>query len=346
MKIIYTSGNILESHAEALVNTVNCEGYMGKGIAYQFKLKYPKNNEDYIRACKSGKLTVGNVHYFQEGDKIIINFPTKNKWRANSEMEYIDAGLNSLIRLIDTLQVHSIAVPPLGCGNGGLMWHEVKMLIERKFAAYIGEVSVYVYEPSKNYSASPTIEPKLGVSALILMRFKQKLGRFNSFRLQKAAFFMNLFYGEHYFRFARYKYGPYDNSIAIVSRSIREFQQYHGVRDVYDAYDILFNKIVSEKTLSQLSDLTEYVDMSCAFVDSIKTDHELECLATIAFIVQEHGSLSDYDILHDFMSWSDDKAARFTTDEILQGIHKLYESGILERDIVGFRMSERNEFHG
>lgn len=142
--IKYTTGNLLKSSAEALVNTVNCEGYMGKGIAYQFKLQFPENNKDYVKACKSGKLTVGKLHYFKENGKLIINFPTKNKWRANSKMEYIEAGLDELIKLINIKGIKSIAIPPLGSGNGGLIWAEVKLLIEKKLSIINEDVHIYI----------------------------------------------------------------------------------------------------------------------------------------------------------------------------------------------------------
>ena len=85
--IIYVTGDLLQSEAQCLVNTVNCEGYMGKGIAYQFKLAFPENNIDYVKACKAGKLYIGTLHYYYEKGKIIINFPTKDKWRAKSKIE-------------------------------------------------------------------------------------------------------------------------------------------------------------------------------------------------------------------------------------------------------------------
>ena len=104
----YTKGNMFESDADCLVNTVNCEGYMGKGIAYQFKIRFPENNKSYIKACKSGKLTVGKMHYFIEDGVTIVNFPTKNKWRENSKMEYIEEGMDSFVELIPALNVKKI----------------------------------------------------------------------------------------------------------------------------------------------------------------------------------------------------------------------------------------------
>ena len=118
--LTFITGDLLESSADCLVNTVNCEGYMGKGIAYQFKLKYPNNNKDYVKACKNKSLTVGKLHYFIEDNKVIINFPTKDKWRQKSKVEYIINGLNELVKLLPQLNIKSIAIPPLGCGNGGL----------------------------------------------------------------------------------------------------------------------------------------------------------------------------------------------------------------------------------
>lgn len=134
--IKYVKGNLLESEAECLVNTVNCEGVMGKGIAYQFKLKFPENNRDYIKACKSGALVIGKLHYWKEDGKVIINFPTKDTWRKKSEIEFIEKGLNELVLLIPKLGIKSIAIPPLGCGNGGLQWGEVKKLILNKIEKY------------------------------------------------------------------------------------------------------------------------------------------------------------------------------------------------------------------
>lgn len=142
--LFYTTGDLLQSNAEALVNTVNCEGYMGKGIAYQFKLQFPDNNVDYVKACKNGQLKPGKLHYFRERGKIIINFPTKNKWREKSKIEYIETGLDELLVLISNLNIKSIAIPPLGSGNGGLIWTNVKEVIIDKLQAISEDVDIYI----------------------------------------------------------------------------------------------------------------------------------------------------------------------------------------------------------
>lgn len=146
--IQFLSGNLLESTAECLINPVNCEGYMGKGIAYQFKLKFPNMNKDYVKACKSGQLTTGRLHYFRENNKIIINFPTKDKWRQKSKMEYILQGLDELVKLLPQLNISSIAIPALGCGNGGLKWDQVRQILLNKLSAIEEKYEIFIYEPA------------------------------------------------------------------------------------------------------------------------------------------------------------------------------------------------------
>src|SRR4029079_5704301 len=132
-------GNLLEAPVEALVNTVNTEGIMGKGIALQFKQAYPEMFKAYERACRAkqgrlGRMDVHDLGGLVGGPRWIINFPTKGHWRAKSKLSDIEAGLPDLISKICQLQIRSIAVPPLGCGNGGLNWAQVRPRIEQAFA--------------------------------------------------------------------------------------------------------------------------------------------------------------------------------------------------------------------
>lgn len=332
-------GDLLKSSADALVNTVNCEGYMGKGIAYQFKLRFPNTNQDYINACKSGELTIGKLHYFKEDEKIIINFPTKNKWRAKSKMEYVEKGLNELVKLIKELGIQSIAIPPLGSGNGGLIWSEVKNLIEKKLSVVDEEVQIYIYEPSQNYVAQPKEEPKLSLSALVLMEIKYHLNKFDTLRLQKTAFYMDIFSGQHYFNFGRHKYGPYDNSIYIISRNIKEFQKYHGVKNTQEAYEILYNKLVSNHVESNLATLKPFIKKAAEYVNTFNTNHELECVSTITYLLKEKEVLSQAEIVDEFKRWSDDKASRFSETEIINGIEKLCDSRIIEKALIGYTLN-------
>lgn len=339
--LTYTTGDLLKSSAEALVNTVNCEGYMGKGIAYQFKLQFPRNNEDYVRACRSGAFTIGKLHYYRERDKTIINFPTKNKWREKSQMEYIEKGLDQLVNLIKKLNLSSIAIPPLGSGNGGLIWGEVKLLIEKELYDISQNIDIIIYEPSQNYSSQPTVEPKLNASALVLMEIKHNLVQFSKFRLQKTAYFVDVFSSKKYFNFKKHKFGPYDHSIDIISKNIREFQLYYGTKSTDEAKMILYNKIISESVENKISQLINPIQKACSYINSIKDEHELECLSTVCFLIEENHSMSTEQILIGFKQWSEDKASRFNDYEILQSIEKLYSDEIIEKNLVGFSLANK-----
>jgi O-acetyl-ADP-ribose deacetylase (regulator of RNase III) len=144
--IHFVKGNIFESKATALVNAVNTVGVMGKGVALEFKNRYPENYKIYKAACDNGELKTGIVLVVKESDgKMIINFPTKAHWKDASRYEYITDGLKTLKRKIEEQDLRSIAMPALGCGLGGLKWENVKDLIENELSAI--NADIYVYEP-------------------------------------------------------------------------------------------------------------------------------------------------------------------------------------------------------
>lgn len=145
-----TQGDILKADAEALVNTVNCVGIMGRGVALQFKKAFPANFKAYEVACKAHQVQPGKMFVYHldrlYNPRFIINFPTKRHWKSNSRIEDIQAGLTDLIALVQQQQIRSIAIPPLGCGLGGLNWEDVKPLITEAFQA-LPEVNVLLFEP-------------------------------------------------------------------------------------------------------------------------------------------------------------------------------------------------------
>ena len=150
-------GNLLEADADALVNTVNTEGVMGKGLALQFKARFPEMFEEYRRACQAGEVRPGRMHIVERWEmfrpRYIINFPTKRQWRFPSRMADIESGLRALAGDIERLDIRSIAIPPLGCGNGGLDWDQVFPKIQRALAP-LTEVQVLVFQPQATPSAA------------------------------------------------------------------------------------------------------------------------------------------------------------------------------------------------
>ena len=175
---------MLEADTEALVNTVNTVGVMGKGIALQFKERFPMNFKIYATACKKGEMLIGKMLVVKEntltGEKLIINFPTKTEWFKKSQYSYIEDGLKDLAKVIEEYSIKSIAIPPLGCGNGGLKWEKVKPMMD-KYIGQLSNVSIQIYEPNeavKEILQKEAIKKEVGLTAaraMLLYAFGLKL---------------------------------------------------------------------------------------------------------------------------------------------------------------------------
>lgn len=226
--IYYTQGNLLEANVEALVNTVNTVGVMGKGIALMFKERFPKNMDAYARACKNGEVITGKMFVTATdelvGPQWVVNFPTKQHWRSKSKMEWIEEGLQDLRRFINDKKIKSIAIPPLGSGHGGLDWQDVKPKIIEALSNIEG-VDIWVYEPTKKYQ---NVAKKTGVKKLTparaivaeLVRRYWILGMECSLlEIQKLAWFLQRVLeaeglkNELKLNFEARNYGPYANNL-------------------------------------------------------------------------------------------------------------------------------------
>lgn len=342
--IRYRTGDIFQSGAQILVNTVNCEGYMGKGIAYQFKKRFPQNNEVYKKACREGDMKIGTVLIVSEDDRFIINFPTKDKWRKKSDYSYIEKGMDSLLSELPHLNAHSIAIPPLGCGNGGLEWTRVKTIIESKLKPYEGNYEFIIYEPSnkvrpKNFQKK---EPKLKPSHLILMRLKVGLSdyKFNKTRLQKTAFMVNLFSGEDYFRFEPHHFGPYAHSIDIISREIKEFQEFHNL-NTEEAYSLALSRLISNSVENKLKKFESAINKAVSFINSVDSDRDVELLSTILYILKEKKVVNQNEFRPHFENWSKTKSDKFSDADIRLEINMLKNRGLLRESLLGIELDNR-----
>src|SRR5215475_8581084 len=231
--IEYTTGNLLAADAEALVNTVNCVGVMGKGIALQFKRAYPENYRQYRRACRRGEVQPGRMFVVDTGGvappRYIINFPTKRHWRGKSRMEDIEAGLKALVDTIRRYDIRSIAVPPLGSGLGGLDWPEVKLRIEAALQP-LSDVRIIIYEPK----GAPTTEKIVhhrevqtmttGRAALVELMKRYLGGLLDPFvtllEVHKLMYFMQEAGEPLRLKYQKAPYGPYAENLRHVLHAI------------------------------------------------------------------------------------------------------------------------------
>ncbi len=149
----FCAGDLLDSDAEALVNTVNCAGVMGKGIALQFKRRYPRMYHRYVELCRKNEVVLGRPYMERERDRVIINFPTKGHWKSQSRLGDVRNGLAFLRKHIEQWGIRSIAIPALGCGNGGLLWRDVRPIMLDALSGLSIEVQIYVPEDSEEAEA-------------------------------------------------------------------------------------------------------------------------------------------------------------------------------------------------
>jgi O-acetyl-ADP-ribose deacetylase (regulator of RNase III) len=226
--IHYRRGNLLQAQTEALVNTVNEVGVMGKGVALMFRDAFPENARAYEQAAKKGEVRVGRMLVTANrellGPKWIINFPTKKHWRHPSRLEWVREGLKDLVRVLRKLHIRSVALPPLGCGNGGLEWTQVKREIEVAVAD-VEDVDIVVYEPTNVYQNAPKrsgLEALTPARALIaeLVRRYEVLGlECTHLEVQKLAWFLHRSIETQRLpdplklSFAANRYGPYADNL-------------------------------------------------------------------------------------------------------------------------------------
>ncbi|WP_306204190.1 type II toxin-antitoxin system antitoxin DNA ADP-ribosyl glycohydrolase DarG [Actinoplanes sp. RD1] len=223
-------GDLLAADVEALVNTVNCVGVMGKGLALQFKRRYPGVFRKYEQACRNGDVRTGHMHVVVtdelHGPRYVINFPTKKHWRSPSRLEYIDQGLTDLVRTIRELGITSIAIPPLGAGNGGLHWPDVAALIERHLGA-LPDVDVQLFAPAtgpRPIEGRPDIRMTWGRAVLIdLLQsyvtrraaaepWEDQAGA-SHLEIQKLMYFANEIEPALRLSFTPGRYGPYSERV-------------------------------------------------------------------------------------------------------------------------------------
>lgn len=328
------TGNILESKAEALVNTVNTVGVMGKGIALQFKNQFPHNFKVYKQACKDKALSVGQLLVTEEeslltGKKVIINFPTKTHWRLPSEYDYISQGLEALVKTIQKRGIRSIAIPPLGSGNGGLDWNKVKpMIIE---AVQELDCEVYIYEPSNAIREVMKKERvRLTPARAMLLSVLYELvrnGEFVSeFAAEKVAYFLQRFGAAEAFKLD-YKpnfYGPYSGKVRHVlyylngsyimgyqSKDKRPFEELSLLMDAEPEVDAYLKQSGHEH-------YQEIVSKTKNFLKGYYSPFGLELLSTIDFIKTEKQKDQVEDILSELEGWSNRKRTLFANPKFVQ----------------------------
>ena len=339
--IEFRTGDILSEEADALVNTVNCVGVMGRGIALQFKRAFPENFRAYAARCKRNEMQPGRVFVFDTGQVVppryIVNFPTKRHWRGKSRMEDIEAGLRSLADEIRSRGIRSIAVPPLGSGLGGLNWPEVRTRLESALGE-LDDVRIVVFEPGGGpvdgrANRSRNIpEMTAGRAALVGLLHRYLGGLLDPFvtllEAHKLMYFMQAAGEPLRLRFTKGRYGPYAENLRHVLHAV-EGHLVSGYADGGDApgKELTLVPGALEDALAFLENeggAKARFDRVADLVEGFESPFGLELLSTVHWIVVEEDVGSPDGVIEGTYAWNTRKR-RFSERQIRLAIDVLAE---------------------
>lgn len=338
MTVTHATGDLLRADVEALVNTVNTVGVMGKGIALQFKQAFPENFKAYKRACDADEIKLGSMFVFDRGTltppRYIINFPTKKHWRSRSQLADIEAGLADLRARIEDLGIKSVAVPPLGCGNGGLDWADVGPMIRDALAGLPG-VDIRIYPPAGAPAPEAmrvgTKPPAMNSNrATLLAAFQQYLRpgyRLSKLEAQKLAYMLQAAGQPLKLNFERGRYGPYAEALNhVLVRLEGHFIRGYGDRSQASSMYLTDGTPAKiESTLSSDAAARDRLALVASLIDGLETPYGLELLATVHWLAaQDSESRDDRErAVTQVQSWSDRKKELFRPNHIAAAWQRL-----------------------
>ncbi|MEV4551645.1 type II toxin-antitoxin system antitoxin DNA ADP-ribosyl glycohydrolase DarG [Nonomuraea wenchangensis] len=350
--ITETSGNLLRDPAQALVNTVNTVGVMGKGIALQFKRAYPEVFAAYAQACAEGRVRPGHVFPVQIADsqRWVLNFPTKRHWRQPSRLDDIRDGLDDLARLLVNLDISSVAVPPLGCGNGGLSWSVVRPLIIEKLGGL--DIDIRLYGPGTpdardmiTRTAPPTMTTQLryliaGLARYISAAFDAGVthtARLSVLEAHKVSYLLQSSGIDLNLRFVPHLYGPFSPEL---NRILADLEGHYLVGYGDGTGGARADLEVSEEAMRELALATAddaVFNRAWATVQRAIVGFEypegMELLATVHYLATRPGARADVDALTDDMAdWNERKRFLFRRSDVSVALDRLHDAELVATD--------------
>ena len=344
--IEYKTGDILAEDVEALVNSVNCVGVMGRGIALQFKDAFPENFRAYAAACKRKEVKPGHMFVFENsqisGPRYIVNFPTKRHWKGKSRIEDIEAGLTALTLEIKNRNIRSIALPPLASGLGGLEWREIRQRIEKGLEG-LSNVRIVVFEPGGGPADSrasrltevPRMTPGRAALVGLMDQYLRSLldTSVTLLELHKLLYFLQEAGQPLRLRYEQKPFGPYAENLSHVLRAIeghftfgyddggnppeKELMLVPGIAE--DAHAFIESNPETRARFDKVSKL----------VDGFESSFGLELLTTVHWVAREHPNASEAEIIDHTYDWGERKQ-QFSKRQIRLALEVLTEQGWLE----------------
>ncbi|MCP1584384.1 type II toxin-antitoxin system antitoxin DNA ADP-ribosyl glycohydrolase DarG [Pseudoxanthomonas mexicana] len=347
MSMRFVSGDMFASKAEAIINTVNCVGVMGKGVALEFKRRWPENYKEYKKACdqkwlRPGKMLVFDVGSLieQKAPRFLINFPTKDHWKQRSKIEYIDAGLDALVGEIRRLQIRSLAMPPLGCGNGGLDWNEVRPVIEDKLSSLV-DVDIEVYAPAERKEVPEhqevvsrmTLGRALYIKAIAALEVPMG-GSVDRLSLQKVAYFLQELGIPLNLDFHNSLYGPYSDVLKKSLRALEHWRYIEGLAtDDRTVHVTAGGFAAADEYIRAVKADESVLERFAHLVQGYSSPYGLELLSTIHYHVKKRrGPKRLEDLVESLTRGEAHRRNKFTEEEVRSGYLRLVEDELISSD--------------
>jgi O-acetyl-ADP-ribose deacetylase (regulator of RNase III)/uncharacterized protein YwgA len=344
MTIEFKNGNMFLEPAQALVNTVNCVGVMGKGVALEFKKRWPANFKAYKKLCDAKELSPGEMFIFDtkelfapEGPQYLINFPTKAHWRQKSKLSFVEDGLDALRETIEKNGIKSIAIPPLGCGNGGLDWAEVKPLIESKLSD-LQNVKIIVFPPKEAADKPEHVNTKLEMTyeRAILLKSLNDLeryfdGSFDRISLQKITYFLQALGVNFNLSFARHLHGPYSPTLKKAFTAFEEHGMIAGfLNGERQTHVTNSGCAIADDFLNQAGKQSDdIIDRLSKLIQGYESPYGLELLASVHWLAHHENHYPVEKIIAAMGSWNESKRNAFNEDSIRVAYQRLKEDKLL-----------------
>ncbi len=340
----FKTGDLLSADVEALVNTVNCVGVMGRGVALQFKRAFPGNFKAYQAACRRGDVQPGRMLVFETkgltNPRYIINFPTKRHWRGKSRLSDIEDGLQDLVRVIRERGIRSIAIPPLGSGLGGLDWSEVRPRMVDSLAA-VGDLDVVIFEPHAESDTSPlplgeppTMTPGRAALVGLIDRYRIVLldPLVTLLEVHKLMYFMQEAGEPLKLQFAKGSYGPYAENLRHVLKTVEGYyvSGYTGADKPGQPLSLVPGAVdEAQAVLNDNASTRSRFDRVAELVNGFESPHGLELLATVHWVAKREGARTPDDAVGRAYAWSRRKR-RFSSSQLTLAYQRLQDYGWIE----------------
>lgn len=344
MSLTFKSGDMFAEPVDALVNTVNCVGVMGKGVALEFKQRWPDNFKAYKAVCDAKALVPGKILIHEnlslfgsDGPRFLINFPTKAHWRSPSKLAYIEDGLDALIHEIRYFDIKSIALPPLGCGNGGLDWADVKPIIAEKLSVLDG-VDVIVFSPKESadepeFSAKATLAMNRSRATLLKVLSELELhfdGAFDRLSLQKIVYFLQVFGVNFNLNFQRNLYGPYSEPLKKAFGALERRGMISGFFDGDRRAHVTPAgcAIADDFLLNDNINIDGIVEKMARLIEGYESPYGMELLSSVHWLADNEKRYPVEKVIEALRDWSEHKNL-FDEVSIRAAYHRLTEDGLI-----------------